>query len=124
MDWLAAQLPQINIAFTKFEDIYEIQKGVLRASGDLYDIFQCRDKNTSELRAVKIYRKLELTEQNFKMIRREIELLKKLDHPNIIKVHSVLEDEVRIYMITDDINVKREITKEKEITQHAMERRS
>ena len=45
-----------------------------------------------------------MTESNFKMIAREIELLKRLDHPNIIKVHAVIEDVERIYMIIDDIN--------------------
>lgn len=59
------------------------------------------------MRAVKVYRKLELTEQNFEMIAREIELLKKLDHPNIIKVHAVIEDVYKIYMIIDDINTKK-----------------
>ena len=41
------------------------------------------------------------------MIAREIELLKKLDHPNIIKVHAVIEDVYKIYMIIDDINTKK-----------------
>ena len=57
--------------------------------------------------AVKVYRKLELTERNFEMIAREIELLKKLDHPNIIKVHAVIEDIDKIYMIIDDLNIKK-----------------
>lgn len=57
--------------------------------------------------AVKVYRKLELTERNFEMIAREIELLKKLDHPNIIKVHAVIEDMDRIYLIINDLNIKK-----------------
>ena len=75
----------------------------LRSSGELYEIRQCRDLNTNELKAVKIYRKLELSAQAIQLIKREIELLKKLDHPNIMKIHQVIEDEDRIYLITDDI---------------------
>ena len=75
----------------------------LRSSGELYEIRQCRDLHTNELKAVKIYRKLELSETAIKLIKKEIELLKKLDHPNIMKIHQVIEDEDRIYLITDDI---------------------
>lgn len=55
------------------------------------------------MRAVKVYRKLELTKANVILIAREIELLRKLDHPNLIKVHAVIEDVDRIYMIIDDM---------------------
>ena len=37
------------------------------------------------------------------MIKHEIELLKKIDHPNIMKLHAVIEDEDRVYLVTDDI---------------------
>ena len=37
------------------------------------------------------------------MIKREIDLLKRLDHPNLIKIHNIIEDEDRIYLITDNI---------------------
>ena len=56
------------------------------------------------MRAAKIYRKLEIPDHLYDFIKREIELFKKLDHPNIIKVHNVIEDEDRIYMIIDDLN--------------------
>lgn len=75
----------------------------IRSSGDLYEIRQCKDLNTGDMRATKIYRKLELTDDIYDYIRREIELLKTLDHPNIMKVHGVVEDEDRIYLIIDDL---------------------
>ena len=37
------------------------------------------------------------------MIKSEIALMKKLDHPNIMKIHNIIEDEYKIYVITDDI---------------------
>ena len=75
----------------------------LRSFGDLYEIRDCRDLHTNEVKAVKIYRKVELTLVNIEMIKREIDLLKRLDHPNIMKIHSVIEDEDRIYIITDSM---------------------
>ena len=86
-----------------FKTQYELTKK-LRATGELYDIRQCKDINTAELKAVKIYRKVELTPEAIDMIKREIELLKKLDHPNIMKIHNIIEDEDRVYLVTDDFN--------------------
>ena len=37
------------------------------------------------------------------MIKREIDLLKRLDHPNIMKIHNMIEDEDRVYLVTDNI---------------------
>jgi serine/threonine protein kinase len=37
------------------------------------------------------------------VIKREIEMLSKMDHPAITKVHAVYEDAIRIYVIVDTI---------------------
>ena len=75
----------------------------MRSCGELYEIRECRDMNTNEQLSVKIYRKVELTPESIVMIKREIDLLKRLDHPNIMKIHNMIEDEDRIYLITDNI---------------------
>lgn len=48
---------------------------------------------SNELRFVKIYRKSEQTEETIKLIKKEIQFFKQLDHPNITKLIEVLEDE-------------------------------
>ena len=75
----------------------------MRSVGELYEIRQCKDLNTGEFLAVKIFRKVELTPGAVEMIKQEIDLLRKIDHPNIMKIHNVIEDEDRIYLVTDDI---------------------
>lgn len=80
---------------------FELSKK-LRSAGELYEIRQCRDINTGESRAVKIFRKVELTPIAIETIKREVSLLRELDHPNIMKIHQVIEDADRIYLITDD----------------------
>ena len=75
----------------------------MRSCGELYEIRECKDINTSETKAVKIYRKVELTVESIEMIKREIDLLKRLDHPNIMKIHNMIEDEDRVYLVTDNI---------------------
>lgn len=62
--------------------------------------------HTNEVRFAKIYRKSELTPVLVKMLQHEIELLKKLDHPNIIRLVDLLEDETKIYVITDPVRGK------------------
>ena len=60
------------------------------------------DKVTHEKRAMKIFRKSELTKDGIIMIRREIELLMNFDHPNLCKIHDLFEDEEKIYLLIDD----------------------
>ena len=105
MDYRAQVAPKINSYFASFVQNYTIQKKI-RSQGDVYEIRQCKDNVTSEMKAVKVYRKLELTDHTIELIKREIDLLKKLDHPNIIKLHNVIEDVDRVYLIIDDIRGK------------------
>ena len=60
------------------------------------------DKVTHEKRAMKIFRKDELTKDGIIMIRREIELLQNFDHPNLCKIHAFFETEDKIYLLIDD----------------------
>ena len=101
MNFRANIKPLVATFLTNFDQYYEMQKKI-RSVGELYEIRQCRDINTNESRAVKIFRKVELSENAIATLNREVALLKQLDHPNIMKVHHVLEDEDRIYLITDD----------------------
>ena len=38
------------------------------------------------------------------MIKNEIEMTKKLDHPNICRVYNIIEDTDKIYLIIDQLN--------------------
>lgn len=49
-------------------------------------------KNTNEKYALKIYDKYKLNDQmKKKAVQREIAVLKKIDHPNMIKMHELIE---------------------------------
>ena len=51
---------------------------------------------------MKTFRKSELTKEIVEMIKREIELLMRLDHPNLCKVYDLVEDQEKIYLLIDD----------------------
>ncbi|XP_071441938.1 serine/threonine-protein kinase SIK3 isoform X2 [Hetaerina americana] len=51
--------------------------------------------------AVKIIDKTKLDEENLKKIFREIQIMKKLRHPHIIRLYQVMETEKMIYLVTE-----------------------
>jgi calcium-dependent protein kinase len=50
---------------------------------------------------VKILKKDQLNEKEVDRILHEIEILKKLDHPNILKLYEFYEDTKRFYLVTE-----------------------
>jgi len=59
------------------------------------------NKLTKQARAVKIIKK-EALEGNEKIrFFYEMEIMKKLDHPNILRIYEVFQDEKRYFLITE-----------------------
>jgi len=71
--------------------------------GDVFELRDCVDTKTQERKSVKIYRKNELNEIRLAQVKKEIDLLRRLDHANIAKIVDVIEDENKIYCITNHI---------------------
>ncbi len=67
--------------------------------GSYSSVYKVRNKNTNLIRAMKIIPK------NFQKdnaeIMREIEILKNLDHPNVMKIYEFLEDDKNYYLIEE-----------------------
>ena len=62
------------------------------------------NKQTNEKVAIKILEKNKIKKYEDKLrIQREIELLKKLRHPNIVRLYSIIETEKQILLITEYI---------------------
>lgn len=51
--------------------------------------------------AIKIINKTELDEDNLKKVNREVEIMKLLDHENIIKLYEVMHTEQLLYIVTE-----------------------
>ena len=65
------------------------------------------NKQTGEKVAIKILEKLKLKKIEEKIrLEREIEILKKLKHPNIVQLYCVIETEKDIYLIMEYIKGK------------------
>ena len=76
-----------------YEKIQRIGKGSYSS------VYKVRNKNTNLIRAMKIIPK------NFQKdnteIMREIDILKNLDHPNVMKIYEFLEDDKNYYLIEE-----------------------
>ena len=68
--------------------------------GGFGKVYEVRHKKTGEIRACKHLSKLNI--KNLEKFRREIEILKKMDHPNIIKLFEVFESDRSIYLIMEE----------------------
>jgi calcium-dependent protein kinase len=56
------------------------------------------------LRAVKIINKKRLAEEEKQKLLNEIDILKCLDHPNILKLYEFFQDQKRYFLVTELCN--------------------
>ena len=81
----------------KLEDKYEIIKEI--GSGGFSRCLQVKNKTTGLLFACKELPKKNLSD--YEGLMREVNLMIKLDHPNIIKLYEVYETDKSIYLIME-----------------------
>ena len=70
-------------------------------SGAFGEVRVCVHRESGAQRAVKVLRKSHMDEDEKKMLFNEINNLKDMDHPNILKMYEFFEDEKRYYIVTD-----------------------
>ena len=78
-------------------DNYE--KSSLLGKGSFSSVYKVRNKNTNLFRAMKIIQKN--FQKDNEEILREINILKNLDHPNVMKIYEFLEDDKNYYLIQE-----------------------
>ena len=81
---------------------YDIIKQI--GKGGYGKVFEVRNRNTGAIRACKYISKSKIKEKDLQRIRREINILKKADHPNIVKIYEVYETKRSIYLIMEKCN--------------------
>ena len=82
----------------KLLDFYDVIKQL--GKGGYGKVYEVKNKKTGELRACKHLSKLNI--KNLDKLRREIEILKKMDHPNIIRIYEVYESERSLYIVMEE----------------------
>ena len=84
---------------SKFLDDYTLLRKIGR--GAYATVYLAKHNQTSENRAVKIIDKSLASTNSIKNANAEFQMLKKLDHPNIIKVYGMYEDIGNIYIVSE-----------------------
>ena len=69
-------------------------------SGAHSTVYKCRCERLGDNWAVKILEKVLISSKMREAYFREINMLRKLEHPNIISIYEFFQDEERIYIIT------------------------
>ena len=68
--------------------------------GGFGKVYEVRHKKTGEIRACKHLSKLNI--KNLEKFKNEIELLRKMDHPNIVKLYEIFESDRSLYLIMEE----------------------
>jgi serine/threonine protein kinase len=69
--------------------------------GNFSVVREARDRTSGDLFAVKCMQKKSLTKEDRKAITSEVSILMSLDHPNIIKVFGMYEDDASVFIVTE-----------------------
>lgn len=97
MIWLAAIKECIN--FSNMYDYYEI--GEILGKGKFGVVKRAEHKRSKLNVAVKIVKKRELNLKDLELLKREIGVVKILQHPSIIRFYDIFEDHDSIYIIME-----------------------
>ncbi len=98
-DFKVSQSDFISENKGKFRDFYSI--GTALGTGAFGEVRKCSNRKTGAIRAVKIIRKDSLDSKEKARFFQEIEILRQLDHPNIVRLYEVFQDEKRYYLVTE-----------------------
>ena len=88
----------IKKANGKLLEFYDVIKQL--GKGGYGKVYEVRHKKTGEIRACKHLSKLDI--KNLEKFRNEIDLLRTMDHPNIIKLYEIFESEHSLYLIMEE----------------------
>ncbi|XP_043234896.1 serine/threonine-protein kinase SIK1-like isoform X2 [Amphibalanus amphitrite] len=78
---------------------YDIERTI--GKGNFAVVKLARHRITKTEVAIKIIDKMSLTPDNLKKVYREVEIMKRLSHPNIIRLYQVMETQSMLYIVSE-----------------------
>ena len=85
--------------YRNIKETYKIEATL--GKGNFATVKKCKNRATGEKFAVKVMSKKAITDDERQAILNEIEILKQIDHPNIVKLIDVFEDERHFCLIME-----------------------
>lgn len=85
-----------------FYAVYTLSESPI-GTGAFAEVWLATHNRTGDLRAVKIFKKSEFSQEEIesRFVFGEVEILKSLDHPNILKVYEYFEDPEHFYIVME-----------------------
>jgi serine/threonine protein kinase len=97
------ELDEDFILFEPIEEHYELGEEI--GKGGFSVVYKANKKSGGEF-AVKCIKKKMVEGDDIKLLRREIQIMKKLNHPNILKLYEVYEDDEQFYLVMELVKGK------------------
>ena len=104
---------------SEFGKNYKLNQTVL-GEGAFGKVQMAESKINGEIRAVKIIDKLRLNDEDLIRLKYEIDILKNLNHPNIVRLYEIYENKCAILLVTelcDGVELFDEISKRRQLTE-------
>ena len=86
---------------TKFTDEYKLMDRI--GSGGFGTVHKWMNISNNSIWAVKMISKTSLNKDKLAKIAKEVEIIRDLDHPNIVKIYESFEDPKHLYIVTEFI---------------------
>jgi calcium/calmodulin-dependent protein kinase I len=81
------------------EEKYEIGKEL--GKGAFSSVYRAKNKFTDEEVAIKVVKKRDVEKRDLELLEREIKILKKLKHPNIVRLFDLFDSPESIYIVLE-----------------------
>ncbi|PAV90280.1 hypothetical protein WR25_14284 [Diploscapter pachys] len=95
----AAQPPNTMNTSTKFTDNYDVKEEL--GKGAFSVVRRCVHKTSGQEFAAKIINTKKLSARDFQKLEREARICRKLQHPNIVRLHDSIQEEMFHYLVFD-----------------------
>lgn len=99
IDWIKCLKWEANNL--NFDDKYI--RGRKLGKGKFSTVYECQNKETQEIVAMKHIHKPSLTEREREFLREEIQIIKLISHPNIVSMRETYETEKYMFIIMDQV---------------------
>lgn len=90
----------VNMRSGNIQQDYNILRPII-GKGAFGEVRKAIHRQTGLVRAIKVIRKVDSSEAYKQKLLNEVNILKKLDHPNIIKIYEFYHDDRYFYIVTE-----------------------
>ena len=96
------ELVKSVVGYSNIHDFYELKENI--GKGKFAVVRRGLHKKTGKTVAVKILKKQEMSAKDLELQRREIEILKICQHPNIIRLIDLFENESHLFLVIEHLS--------------------